>query len=79
MIAAGIRNVAFRSIVINSSRADVHMTFTAYSSGIDTMPNGHVAPFSPHNDMVADVLLVHGDQGWRVSSTKTDFAPGSEP
>jgi len=79
MIAAGISNVAFQSVVINRSSADVRMTSTAYSSGIDTMPNGHDAPFSPHNDMIADVLLVNGDQGWRVSSTKTDFAPGSEP
>ena len=79
MIAAGISNVAFQSVVIDSSSADVHMTFTAYSSGIDTMPNGHAAPFSPHNNMIADVLLVNSDQGWRVSSTKTDFAPGSEP
>ena len=79
IIAAGISNVAFQSVVINSSIAGVHMTFTAYSSGIDTMPNGHTAPFSPHNNMIADVLLVKGDQGWRVSSTKTDFAPGSEP
>ena len=79
MIAAGIRNVAFQSVVINSSSADVHMTFTAYSSGIDTMPNGHAAPFSPHNAMIAEVLLVNSDQGWRVNTTKTDFAPGSGP
>jgi len=79
MIATGIRNVAFQSVTVNGSIADVHMTFTACSIGLATMPNGQVAPFSPHNDMIADLALIGTGAGWRVLSTNTNFAPGSEP
>jgi hypothetical protein len=79
MIAAGIRNVAFQSVISNGSSATVTMTFTSYSIGVDTAPDGHAEPFSPQNNMIAVVTFVNTNSGWRVSSTQTNFAPGSEP
>ena len=79
MTAAGIRDVAFQSVVIHGLRAEAHLTYTAFSIGVDTMPNGQLAPFSPANAMIADVSLVNTSQGWRIMSANTRFAPGSEP
>jgi hypothetical protein len=79
VIGGGIRDVSFDSMTITGVTATVHLTYTNDAEYAARQPDGSVLHANPSNQMIEDVGLIKTDQGWRITSDVSNFAPGSEP